>query len=74
MRSTYQIEAIRFPGNDLPIQVLDRLIVRAEGLEEVKQQTILLFETARAPRWTRPNAHALRVLDQSGTERFRCSV
>jgi hypothetical protein len=56
MRSTYLIEAIRSEaGNDDP-RVLDRMIVRAPDLESVKRQAMLLFETARAPQWTRPNA------------------
>jgi len=70
MRCTYHIEAIRL-RRDRQVQVLDRLLVRAENLESVKRQAILLFETARAPQWSWPNAHALRVLDQSGAECFR---
>ena len=72
MRCTYHIEAIRSQANDTRPQVLDRMIVRAADLESVKRQAILLFQTARAPQWTRPNADALRVVDQTGVERFRC--
>jgi hypothetical protein len=72
MRCTYHIEAIRSQANDRRPQVLDRMIVRAADLESVKRQAILLFQTARAPQWTRPNADALRVVDQTGVERFRC--
>jgi hypothetical protein len=72
MRSTYHIEAIRSGADGTRARVLDRMIVRAADLESVKRQAILLFETARAPQWTRPNADALRVVDQTGVERFRC--
>ena len=72
MRCTYHIEAIRSQANDRRPQVLDRMIVRAADLESVKRQAILLFQTARAPQWTRPNADAQRVVDQTGVERFRC--
>jgi hypothetical protein len=72
MRCTYHIEAIRSQANDRRPQVLDRMIVRAADLESVKRRAILLFQTARAPQWTRPNADALRVVDQTGVERFRC--
>ena len=53
MRCTYHIEAIRSQANDRRPQVLDRMIVRAADLESVKRQAILLFQTARAPQWTR---------------------
>jgi hypothetical protein len=72
MRSTYHIEAIRSDAGARP-RVLDRMIVRAADLESVKRQAILLFETARAPQWSRPHAQALRVVDQMGVERFRCA-
>ena len=72
MRSTYHIEAIRSGTDGARPRVLDRMIVRATDLESVKRQAILLFETARLPQWTRPNADALRVVDQTGVERFRC--
>jgi len=73
MRSTYHIEAIRSEGGHADPRVLDRMIVRAADLESVKRQAMLLFETARAPQWTRPHAEALRVVDQMGVERFRCA-
>jgi hypothetical protein len=73
MRSTYHIEAIRSEAAGTCPRVLDRMIVRASDLESVKRQAILLFETARAPQWTRPHAQALRVVDQMGVERFRCA-
>jgi hypothetical protein len=73
MRSTYLIEAIRSEAENDDPRVLDRMIVRAPDLESVKRQAMLLFETARAPQWTRPNAEALRVVDQLGVERFRCA-
>jgi hypothetical protein len=73
MRSTYHIEAIRSEAGGTCPRVLDRMIVRASDLESVKRQAILLFETARAPQWTRPHAQALRVVDQMGVERFRCA-
>jgi hypothetical protein len=72
MRSTYHIEAIQAGAGGCP-RVLDRMIVRASDLESVKRQAILLFETARAPQWSRPHAQALRVIDQMGVERFRCA-
>ena len=73
MRSTYHIEAIRSEAGGTCPRVLDRMIVRAADLEAVKRQAILLFETARAPQWSRPHAQALRVVDQMGVERFRCA-
>lgn len=73
MRSTYHIEAIRADAGGARPRVLDRMIVRASDLESVKRQAILLFETARAPQWSRPHAQALRVVDQMGVERFRCA-
>jgi hypothetical protein len=73
MRTTYHIEAIRSEAGRACPRVLDRMIVRASDLESVKRQAILLFETARAPQWTRPHAQALRVVDQMGVERFRCA-
>ena len=74
MRCTYHIEAIRFSRADRPAHVVDRLMVRANDIEAVKRQTILLYETARDSRWCKPKAEALRVVDQTGAERFRCST
>lgn len=73
MPGTYLIEAIRSGGKGRPAQVVARLMIRSDDLEAVKQQTILLFNTAHAARWSRPAAEALRVKDATGTERFRCA-
>lgn len=72
MRSTYRIEAIRYGAANLPVAVLDRLLVKAEDLEAVKREAVLLLEATRAPHSTWPKAHAVRVFDESGAERFRC--
>jgi len=73
MPGTYLVEAIRSGGKGRPAQVIARLLIRSDDLEAVKQQTVQLFQTAHAPRWSRPFAEALRVMDASGVERFRCA-
>jgi hypothetical protein len=73
MPGTYLVEAIRSGGKGRPAQVIARLLIRSDDLEAVKQQTVHLFQTARAPRWSRPFAEALRVMDARGVERFRCA-
>src|SRR5215217_9134666 len=73
MPGTYLVEAIRSGGKGRPAEVIARLLIRSDDLEAVKQQTVQLFQTAHAPRWSRPFAEALRVMDASGVERFRCA-
>ncbi|HEY0569132.1 MAG TPA: hypothetical protein VGD13_13570 [Xanthobacteraceae bacterium] len=73
MPGTYLVEAIRSGGRGRPAQVVARLMIRSDDLEAVKQQTIMLFKTPHSPRWSRPIAEALRVMDATGTERFRCA-
>jgi hypothetical protein len=73
MSGTYLIEAIRSGGKGRPAQVIARLLIRSDDLEAVKQQTMRLFQNTHVPRWSRPNAEALRVKDATGAERFRCA-
>jgi hypothetical protein len=73
MPGTYLVEAIRSGGKGRPAEVVARLLIRSDDLEAVKQQTVQLFQTSHAPRWSRPLAEALRVMDASGCERFRCA-
>ena len=70
MRTSFFIEAIRL-DEPSPV-VVDRIIVRSDDLSSVKQQARLLSETAVAPEWNWPAAEALRVVDDTGAERFRC--
>ena len=73
MPGTYLIEAIRSGGRGRPAHVIARLLIRSDDLEAVKQQTTRLFHNTHVPRWCRPNAEALRVMDATGAERFRCA-
>jgi hypothetical protein len=70
VRTSFFIEAIRLDETS-PV-VVDRIIVRSEDISSVTRQARLLAETAVAPEWNWPAAEALRVVDDTGAERFRC--
>ena len=72
MPHLFYIQAVRSGQRFAQDIVAASIVVRSEDLLAVKRQARMLAQTATDPAWNWPAAQAIRVLDETGGERFRC--
>jgi hypothetical protein len=74
MNQTYHLEALGFAGRSGSVEAVQRLSIRSDSLERVRQRAVKLLQRSQTPQWNAGRVEAVRVLDGAGSEVFRWTL
>ena len=74
MIETFHVEALGYGDGGRGVPVVERLSLRTDNADRVRQRAVRLLKRSQSKQWDRGKVEAVRVVDGAGTEIFRWSV